>query len=399
MSRFKVVLTASKFRLGAAVAIAILSAVGMTMGLNWTFIRRLLTYPDNPITNTDWYQPQAIVKGNPRPLPTANPSTLDLASLERVSVYAAAADSSALLVMHRGNLVWERYWGEFDAASTSNSMSMSKTVLALLIGIAIAEGDIKSELEPVANYIAEWSVDDRRKITIQDLLRMQSGLENKDDANNPWSDLVQMYAGNDVDQVALKIPAARPPGEVFNYNNGNSQVLSEVLERATGEKYTDYLSSRLWQPLQADNAWLWLDRSQGNPKPFCCLFATPRDWGRVGQLFLTRGRVNNRQIVSESWLERMIQPSTLSDNYGYHLWLKARTDSKPGLYSRDAEQPFLAADTVYLDGASNQRVYIIPEQDLVIVRVGEKPQQWDDTVIPNILITSWRSRSRKKTGI
>ena len=88
----------------------------------------------------------------------------------------------------------------------------------------------------------------------------------------------------------------------------------------------------------------------------------------------------------------MIQPSTLSDNYGYHIWLKARTDSKPGVYTRDANKPFVARDTIYLDGASNQRVYVIPSQALVIVRVGEKSQQWDDAVIPNALVKSWRSK-------
>ena len=372
--------------------VAILLAIAaIAVGLNWTFVRRLFTYPDDPIINVDWYEPKEVVKGDPVELSTASP-ILDRTSLEQISAYAQAADSSALLVMHEGNLVWERYWGEFNATSTSNSMSMSKTVLSLLVGIAIAEGDIESELVPVANYIPEWSQDERSKITIQDLLRMQSGLNNSDNTNNPLSDLVQMYASTDADKVALNIPAAKPPQQTFDYNNGNSQILSEVLERATGKRYADYLSSCLWQPLQASDAWVWLDRPQGNPKSFCCLFATPKDWARVGQLFLDRGRVNNQQIVPESWLNKMIQPDTIADNYGYHIWLKARIDSKPGVYTRDADQQFLAEDTFYLDGASNQRVYIIPSQALVIVRVGEKPQQWDDAVIPNTLVKSLQAK-------
>ena len=79
-----------------------------------------------------------------------------------------------MLVLHRGELVLERYWSGFTADSTFNSMSMSKTIVSLLIGVAIAEGDIESELEPVANYISQWSDDERSKITIQDLLYMQS---------------------------------------------------------------------------------------------------------------------------------------------------------------------------------------------------------------------------------
>ncbi len=291
-------------------------------------------------------------------------------------------------MLHQGKIVLEKYWKEFTPSSTFNAMSMSKTITALLIGIAIANGDIKSELDPVANYIQEWSEDERGQITLQDLLYMQSGLRNQDNQNNPTSDLVKMFAGTDVDATALKIPAVKEPKQAFDYNNVNTQILSEVLERATGERYTDYLSTHLWKPLQAEDASLWLDRPQGNPKAFCCLFATPRDWAKIGQLFLAQGRVNNQQIVASAWLEKMIQPSPLEAKYGYHIWLQARTQEKPGIYKKSASQSFLAEDTIYLDGASRQRVYIIPSLELVIVRVGEKPEQWDDSVIPNTLVKS-----------
>ena len=370
---------------GLAIATGVIVFLGGTaIIVNWTFIQRLFTYPENPITNVDWYQPRELVKGNPIELPEAE-SKIDRASLEKISAYAESTDSSALLVMHRGELVLEKYWQGFKPASTFNSMSMSKTITALLIGMAIESGKIESELDPVANYIPEWQ-GDRSQITIQDLLYMQSGLRNWDDAENPASDLVQMYASTDADAIALKIPAEQSPGQAFNYNNANTQILSEVLERATGKRYADYLADKLWQPLQANDAFIWLDRPNGNTKAFCCLFATPRDWAKVGQLFLDRGRVNGKQIVDAAWLDQMKQPSDLVDKYGYHLWLKARTDNKPGVYDLAASKPFLAEDTFYLDGASNQRVYIIPSQDLVIVRVGEKPQDWDDSVIPNTLV-------------
>ena len=373
----------------AFIAGIVASIGGIAVMLNWTFLRRALTYPKNPITNVDWYQPLETVTGNTgksNELSRASSASISPDSLKKITAYAEAANSSALLVIHQGNLVWERYWGEFTPTSTSNSMSMSKTIMALLIGIAIAEGDIASELEPVANYIPQWSQDERSKITIQDLLYMQSGLRNQDNTDNLASDLVRMYVSPNANNVALKIPALQPPKQAFDYNNANTQILSQVLEQATGERYANYLSTRLWQPLQASDAYLWLDRPQGNPKPFCCLFATPRDWARVGQLFLNRGRVNGQQIVPESWLDKMKQPSPFVSSYGYHIWLKARTKEKPGVYERSSSQPFLAQDTFYLDGASNQRVYIIPDQDLVIVRVGERPEQWDDSVIPNTLV-------------
>ena len=375
----------------AIIAGILVSLGGISVVLNWTFLHRIITYPDNPITNLDWYEPLETVGGKPVELPQATSSSIPPDTLNEITAYARVANSSALLVLHRGNLIWERYWQGFTPTSTSNSMSMAKTIMALLIGIAIEEGHIQSELEPVANYIPEWSGDKRNKITLQDLLYMQSGLRNWDNAENPASDLVQMYANSDADAVALRIPAVQSPKEAFDYNNANTQILGEVLERATKQRYADYLSTRLWQPLQAGDANIWLDRPQGNPKPFCCLFATPRDWAKIGQLFLDRGKVNGRQIVSSAWLDKMKQPSALQPKYGYHVWLKARTRDKSKIYERSSSQAFLA-DTFYLDGASRQRVYIIPSRELVIVRIGEKPEQWDDSIMPNSLVSSLLDR-------
>lgn len=386
MSRTKIT-TASAIFKSAAVILGLLIAIGgIALVLNWTFLRRIFTYPDNPITDVDWYQPRETVKGNVVKLPEAQP-TIDRSTLNKISAYARSADSSALLVMHRGELVLEQYWQGFKPTSTFNSMSMSKTITALLTGIAIEEGQIESEITPVANYISEWQ-GHLDRITVRDLLYMQSGLRNWDSKENPTSDLIRMYASPDADAVALKIPAKRPPQQAFNYNNANTQILSKVIERATGIRYAEYLQNKLWQPLQANDAFLWLDRSNGNPKAFCCLFATPRDWAKVGQLFLDRGQVNGKQIVSAEWLDKMQQPSSLNPQYGYHLWLKARTDNKSEFGDRDASQPFTAEDIFYLDGASKQRVYIIPSQELVIVRIGEQPRQWDDSVIPNTLVES-----------
>lgn len=375
------------FKYIAMLIVGFLAVGGTAIALNWRFISRVLTYPENPITNENWYKPLAVVEGQPVPIPVDFSTSIPQKSLDKISAYAQSHNSSALLVIHEGKIVLEHYWQGFSATSTSNSMSLAKTVVALLIGIAIEEGHIDSEVDSVAKYISEWSQDKRQEITLQDLLYMQSGLRNDDDSNNLGSDLVQMYANTDVDAVAFGVPALTPPGKTFDYNNVNTQILSEVLERATGEKYVDYLSNKLWQPLKAQSANIWLDRPEGNPKAFCCLFATPRDWGKIGQLILNQGKVNNKQVVPSQWLNKMIQPSPVEDNYGYHIWLKAKTKNKPGI-ERTASEVFLAKNTIYLDGASIQRVYIIPDYDLVIVRIGEKAEEWDDSIIPNTLVDS-----------
>lgn len=233
---------------------------------------------------------------------TSSYKSIPQESLNKISAYAEASNSSALLVIHKGKIVLERYWQGFTATSTFNSMSLSK-IVALLIGIAIEEKHINSELDPVAKYIPEWSKDERRKITLQDLLYMQSGLRNESNTNSLTSDLVQMYMGDNLDAVSLNIPAIQPTQKAFDYNNANTQILKQVLEQAIGEKYIDYLSTRLWQPLKANDPAIWLDKDQGKPKTFCCLFATPQDWGKIGQLLINDGKVNDQQIVSAAWLD------------------------------------------------------------------------------------------------
>ncbi len=354
---------------------------------DWRLFTRAATYPARPIMAVDWYEPLQTIPGNPaKPFPqrSVTETPLDPAALAQVRDYAQQRDSTGLIVMHQGHVVLEDYWQGYGPDSPFNSMSMAKTLLGLLMGIAIAEGHIESLETPAAQYLPEWQNDDRASITLKDLLHMQSGLRNDDRSDTVASDLVQMYLGSDARTTALAIPSLRPPGEIYEYNNANTQILSLVIERATGEPYADYLSSRLWEPLGAADATIWLDRPGGNPKPFCCVFATARDWARVGQLILDGGRVGDRQVVPAAWIEAMLTPSPLEPTFGYHIWVKARTPDYPNV-DQAATVPFVAP-TFYLDGKGLQRVYIIPSLDLIVVRMGEDPLQWDDSVIPNTLL-------------
>lgn len=375
-----------------AIAVCVPLILG-TNRLDWRLMNRASTYPAEPIMAVEWYTPRQTVPGQPgEPLPTlpAAESAIDLAALESISAYAEARNSTGLIVMHQGRIVWEAYWRGYGPEATFNAMSMTKTLMGMLIGIAIAEGHIASMEDPVATYVPEWRADARANIAIADLLAMQSGLRNEDQTDTLDSDLVQMFLGSDVTRIALSIPSLHPPGERFDYNNVNTQILGLVLANATGMPVADYLSTRLWQPLGAGDGELWLDHPGGFPKTFCCFFATARDWARVGQLWLTDGKVGDREIVPSPWLAQMATPSPLEPTFGYHLWIKARTADFPNVNTA-ATAPFLAEDTIYLDGRGVQRVYIIPSEDLVIVRMGEQPPNWDDAVIPNTLVQALRS--------
>lgn len=376
----------------AGVGILALGVLGvMANRMDWRLWTRSLSYPDRPITSVDWYQPRYPVPGNPAPppwtvaVPTDDPGELSPAVLEDIAAFAEAQNSMALLVLHRDRLVFERYWQGQGPDSPVNGMSMTKNLLGLMVGVALAEGHITSLGDRVGDYLPEWAEDPRGDITLADLLYMTSGLRNDDRTDSLSSDLVKLYGGSNLRQVTLSIPQAQPPGQVYEYNNINSQLLAFALEAATGESFGDYLASRLWQPLGAEDTFLWMDRPGGSAKAFCCFFATAPDWLRVGHMLLRQGKVGDKLVIPADWINQMRQESPLEPTYGMHLWIKARTPDYPNVKSASSA-PFLDSKAFYLDGRHHQKVYVLPSYDLVIVRLGEDPPAWDDSVIPNALI-------------
>jgi CubicO group peptidase (beta-lactamase class C family) len=168
-----------------------------------------------------------------------------------------------------------------------------------------------------------------------------------------------------------------------------------VLERATGKRYAEYLSSRLWQRLGAADASLWMDREGGQPRGFCCIFATARDWLRVGRLILDGGRLNGESLVSETWVKQMLTPSARNPQFGLNLWLGSPEGTTERVYNPYTikafhSEPFAAADIAYIDGFGGQRVYIVPSRNLVIVRTGVSSTDWDDARLPNAVIRALR---------
>jgi CubicO group peptidase (beta-lactamase class C family) len=261
------------------------------------------------------------------------------------------------------------------------SMSMAKTLVGLLIGAALDDGSLTSLDAPASRWLTEWASDGRSRITLRQLLQMCSGLGSARHDNDPTSDIGYMHLGTDSLYIVAGVRLVEEPGTRFEYNSINTQALAIVLERATGRRYADYLSERLWQPIGARDAAVWLDEVGGLPKASSGILATARDWARVGLLLQHGGRFAGRQVVSTGYIAAMTTPSALEPDYGFHVWL-----GNAGIRheEEDHDEPFVPKDLLYVDGKHYQRVYVIPSLELVMVRVGERSKDWDDAFLPNL---------------
>jgi CubicO group peptidase (beta-lactamase class C family) len=368
-----------------AVAVLAIATLGVA---DYTALRNLMHGPSvGRVDQTALNQPQEPVPGRAQLIPQAPQQTIAPAAIATAEAYAARTDSVALLIYHRGALRYEKYYEGYDRTFRTDSFSGHKTVIALLVGAAIADGYIRSVDEPASTYLPEFAGDARRSIRIRDLLQMASGLEVP---RFPGLTSIRLISGGDVTGVALGIPAERPPGTDFQYSNVNAELLGIIVQRASGQRYARYLSERLWRRAGTDDAAVWLDHDGGMPRTFCCIYTTARSWLQIGRLILARGRVGDDQVLPADWIDAMTTPSARNPNYGYQIWL----GSPPGQQRKYNDktikafhsEPFVAKDMVYIDGFGGQRVYIVPSRDLVIVRTGRAQQDWDDALIPNAIL-------------
>lgn len=348
--------------------------------------------------------PERVISGNGFVLNhTQEALTINSEALSQAIDYADENKSHALLVFHEGNMQLEHYFMGYSEKTHSQTASMHKTVLAILIGIAIDQDYIKGVDEKAFNYIKEWSDDNRNTITIKQMLQQSSGIDYPTFSLNPLTEWNQLVVGDHVEEVTLNQLQKKKPDSEFAYNGINPQALGILLQRATGQKYSTYLSDNLWKPLAENDAYVILDSEKNRmPRMFCCLDATARDWLRIGLLILNKGKIGNHRVVSEQWINEMITPSDLNSNYGYLTWL-GREHQENRMYNNKStatayhSEPFIDKDIIYLDGFGGQRTYIIPSKNLVIVRTGSIRMSWDDSQLPN-LISKGISEDVKKTN-
>ncbi len=344
----------------------------------------------------EYLRPREVISGGKTyiiPEATDDEHTISKEALNAMRAYAADQNSFALIVVHQGKIQTEWYAEGYDRDRLTQSQSMHKSVLPILIQAAIEDSDIGSLNDPIGAYIEEWQDDPRGAITITQLLHMSSGLFEYPFSLNPFTDAFRWLFDEDTTPVLLRTPLDWTPGEKFEYNNVNSELLGLIVERATGKRYSAYVEEKLWQPMGADRAELWLDSAGRKAHSSCCLLAPAMDWARFGMMMLNRGEVNGTRIVDAAFIDKMITASPTFDWYGFQIWLGYALEENPrarllaGAYQRT--DPFDAQDAYYASGFGGQRVYVVPSEDLVIVRMGPSSGRapvkdtWDNTFLVN----------------
>lgn len=386
-------------------ALAVFAVLAWWWWDHWLFVKRYTSYVaggyDALTVPVDWFEPLApLAHGSGVPLPAAGSPTIPQDLLDRVVAYADAQGSMALIIVRHGRIELEKYWPGYDRESLFNPQSMSKTLVAMAVGIAIGDGDIASVDEPVASYLPEWRDDPRGAITVRNLLQMSGGLAQiaTDYRPVPWSPAVWQHFNIDFNRPIFHLALVDPPGTRFDYNNNENNLLGLVLERAVGEKYQDYLGRRIWAPLDLGPAFMYLDRPGGNVMKSCCILSRPVDWARLGLLMLRKGELDGRQILPPGWVAQMLTPAATTDAYGYQIWLEPDVGANP--YGDPptstrlwwASEPFASDDVYQFLGHGFQHVWVIPSLDLVVVRANQAwPREpWDQVRIPNLLIRGLR---------
>lgn len=259
----------------------------------------------------------------------------------------------SFLVIRDDTLLYSFYGKKITDESYHPSYSIAKSYTSALIGIAIKEGHINSVHDRVVDHIPELKMlEGSDKLEVEHLLNMTSGFKLK------LSTDAVIYYGNDILKALKQIEFSHTPGTYQEYININVQLLGLILHRSTGVKPSEYLSQKIWQPINACSDAIWTSDKKGEDKTFCCMGATALDYAKFGRLYLKKGNWNGTQVVPEQWVETSLSRDTTNGsshgyNYLWHIGLKPYGD-------------FMA------DGMYKQNIYVHPEKNIIIVVMCER---------------------------
>ncbi|MDR1116049.1 MAG: CapA family protein [Tannerella sp.] len=329
------------------------------------YIRRALVHFMPKIDQYPIFENCVVKTGDPQPWPLSeyyNKLSIPDKYVKDFDEYGTVA----YVIIQNGELLFEQYWDDYSPRSHSNSFSMAKSIISFAIGCAIDDGVINHIDQPVSDFFSQFGSYNGKQMTIRHLLTMSAGVDFQEAYTSLFSPTTQLYYGNDLGKIIFGMKQIEEPGVNFVYQSGVTQLLAFILEKATGENISSYVSRRLWTPIQAEENALWsLDRKDGSEKAYCCFNSNARDFARLGQLVLNEGQWNGTQIISEQYITDATTADSslifkkheeINRHYGYQFWVLEKNGMK----------------IPYLRGIKGQYVFIIPDKKAIVVRLGHK---------------------------
>jgi len=336
-----------------------------------SYLRKALIYQYVDIDDHTIFETRMIKAGKPIPWKLAK-SYNDFTICDSLKKKVEAYKTIAYLVIQNDSIQYEEYWDAYNDSSLSNAFSASKSIISLLVGCAIDDGKINSIDQKVTDFFPEFSDGYGKALHIKDLLTMSSGMNWDESYGSPFSKTTQAYYGNNLKKLIFELKVTEKPAQKFSYLSGNTQMLGFILEKATGKSLAEYASEKLWKPLGAQHDALWyLDKKDGMEKAYCCFSSNARDFARIGKLLLDSGRCNGKQIVSASYIAQLSQADTFLtdennkkvDYYSLHWWIADYKGMK----------------ITYARGILGQYIFVIPEMNAIVVRLGhERDKAYDN---------------------
>jgi len=247
--------------------------------------------------------------------------TLELSPETRTAL--ESYDTKGLIVLEKDSVVLEEYWDDHDASTISNSFSTAKTVITLLVQIAIQDGYIDSWDDPITKYIPEYEIPEGvAEPTLRHFSTMTAGMQIKENYNDPFSKTAKLYYGDHAETTALSVPPGKnPTGEVYEYQSAQTQVLTVALSRAVGESVSSFANRELFAKVGFEVPATWhLDRADGLELGFCCLNVCVRDFAKLGQFILHDGKINGQSVVDSAFIA-MASQGYKSPYYGHSFWI------------------------------------------------------------------------------
>jgi CubicO group peptidase (beta-lactamase class C family) len=308
----------------------------------------------NPLSAGESYWPTNGWRTSPPDAQGMDPQKL---TLMLQAVQAQQLNLHSLLIIRNGSIISETYFQSYTAQATHEVYSVTKSVIATLVGIAIDKHYIDAVNHPVVDFFRGYSFQptDARKdlMTLDDLLTMRSGLDWQEE-DSTFRDL---YQSRDWVQYMLDLPIQERPGQQFRYCSGCSHLLSAIIERRTGMNTLDFAQQTLFEPLGIHRV-IWEQDRQGLPIGGWGLQLTPRDMAKLGYLYLHNGEWDGQRIVSTEWIKAAVERHTATDSklglgYGYQWWTYPSMRAYAAL------------------GRDGQTIFVVPDLQLIVVTTAQ----------------------------